>query len=261
MQRCRKFSWVKCLEQDNVSRELLSPLVRRPLSWRCRINVRKLHPVRFPRMCWEFEPEEPITLDRKILLASLKSSPRGSSPGPGGCTYEHLQVLLEDSNTFDLLIGALNSLAQATVPQQITNCLDECTIDSPLKERWWSAGNRHWHHVEAHRGADTREAVHERVRGRVLSISVCPVHQGWNRLRGAHAPGSDRPRPHRDCLESRRHRSVRPRASVCNVGPVEQDERCTSTVAFCAIVLRNPVHICVVRQPGRTPHSHTSRRW
>ena len=70
-----------------------------------------------------FEPEEPITLDRKILLASLKSSPRGSSPGPGGCTYEHLQVLLEDSNTFDLLIGALNSLAQATVPQQITTAL------------------------------------------------------------------------------------------------------------------------------------------
>ena len=24
VQRCRKFNWVKCLEQDNVSRELLS---------------------------------------------------------------------------------------------------------------------------------------------------------------------------------------------------------------------------------------------
>ena len=32
----------------------------------------------------EFEPEEPVTLDWKILLRSLKSSPRGSSPGPGG---------------------------------------------------------------------------------------------------------------------------------------------------------------------------------
>ena len=43
-----------------------------------------------PQAVLDFEPEEPVTLDRKILLSSLKSSPRGSSPGPGGCTYEHL---------------------------------------------------------------------------------------------------------------------------------------------------------------------------
>ena len=33
---------------------------------------------------------------------------------------------------------------------------------------------------------------------------------------------------------------------VCNVGPVDQDARCTSIVAFGEVVLRNPVHMCVV---------------
>ena len=89
VQRCRNFSWVKCHEQDNVTRELLSPLVR-------------------------------------------MKSPRGSSPGPGGCTYEHLQVLLEDSNTFDLLIG----IATGTTLRRIGRTLAkefqvECSAKPP----------------------------------------------------------------------------------------------------------------------------------
>ena len=39
-----------------------------------------------------FTPETPLVVNKEILLKSLKSSPRGSSPGPGGCTYEHLKV-------------------------------------------------------------------------------------------------------------------------------------------------------------------------
>ena len=73
-------------------------------------------------------------LDRKILLSSLKSSPRGSSPGPGGCTCEHWKVLLEDSNTFDLLIEALNSLAQAAVPRVITDVLMSARLTAIAKK-------------------------------------------------------------------------------------------------------------------------------
>ena len=43
----------------------------------------------------DFQPEIPVQLDRAMFLTSLKSAPRGSSPGPGGCTYEHLKVLLD----------------------------------------------------------------------------------------------------------------------------------------------------------------------
>ena len=87
-----------------------------------------------PQAVLDFEPEEPLTLDRKILLSSLKSSPRKSSPGPGGCTCEHLKVLLEDSNTFDLLTEALNSLAQAAVPRVIADVLMSARLTAIAKK-------------------------------------------------------------------------------------------------------------------------------
>ena len=55
-------------------------------------------------------------LDQNIFL-SLKSAPRGSSAGPGGWTYEHLKVLLDNTDTFHLLLSACNSLAPDVVLQ------------------------------------------------------------------------------------------------------------------------------------------------
>ena len=43
-----------------------------------------------------FVPKTPLVVNKEILLKSLKSSPRDSSPGLGGCTYEHLKVLMDD---------------------------------------------------------------------------------------------------------------------------------------------------------------------
>ena len=37
-----------------------------------------------PQEVLNFEPEVPVHLDTKTILASLKSAPRGPSPGPGG---------------------------------------------------------------------------------------------------------------------------------------------------------------------------------
>ena len=39
--------------------------------------------------------------------------------GPGGCTYEHLRILLDDPDTFELLFEAATSLAQAAVLRDI----------------------------------------------------------------------------------------------------------------------------------------------
>ena len=66
---------------------------------------------------------QPVQVDRKNFMRSLKSAPKGSSPGPGGCTYEHLRALLEDVDTFKLLFEAVSSLAQATVPPEIAAAL------------------------------------------------------------------------------------------------------------------------------------------
>ena len=49
----------------------------------------------------------------------LKTAPGGSSPGPGGCTYEHLKVLMDDQDTLELLFEAATSLAQAAVPVSV----------------------------------------------------------------------------------------------------------------------------------------------
>ena len=46
----------------------------------------------------------------RFCLSSLKSAPRGSSPGPGGWTYEHLKGMLDDTDTFEWLLSACNSL-------------------------------------------------------------------------------------------------------------------------------------------------------
>ena len=71
----------------------------------------------------DFVPESPPEVDRKIFLKNLKSAPREASPGPGGCTYEHLRVVLDDPDTLDLLSEGVTSLAQASVPEEITVAL------------------------------------------------------------------------------------------------------------------------------------------
>ena len=74
-----------------------------------------------PREALEFVPDRP----RKMFMKSLKSAPRGASPGPGGCTYEHLRTLLDDPDTFNLLLEALTSLAQASLPPEIATALSK----------------------------------------------------------------------------------------------------------------------------------------
>ena len=58
-------------------------------------------------------------MDRNTFVKSLKSAPKGSSPGPGGCTYKHLRVLMDDAGIFDLFFEAVSSLAQARVPAEV----------------------------------------------------------------------------------------------------------------------------------------------
>ena len=64
----------------------------------------------------EFVPERLVDLDRKTFFDSLRSAPRGSSAGPGGCTYEHLKLMLDDTDSQELLLATWNLLAQGKVP-------------------------------------------------------------------------------------------------------------------------------------------------
>ena len=71
------------------------------------------------RSCPEHHAEDhgvaarsPVVVDRKVFVHSLKSVPRGSSPGPGGCTFEHLRCLLDETETTELLYDAVCSFAR-----------------------------------------------------------------------------------------------------------------------------------------------------
>ena len=70
-----------------------------------------------------FEPERPVQLDPEMFLTSLKSAARGSSPGPGGCTYEYLKVLLDEADTAELLYDVCCTIAQAKVPTEVARVL------------------------------------------------------------------------------------------------------------------------------------------
>ena len=64
-----------------------------------------------------------IFLDRSKFLASMRGAPRGSSPGPGGCTYEHLKILLDDTDTTELFMSACERLAPGKIPVDNRNAL------------------------------------------------------------------------------------------------------------------------------------------
>ena len=57
--------------------------------------------------------ESPVQIDRK---KELENRTEGVFARPGGYTFEHLRVLLDEVATFDLLFGAASSLAQAKLP-------------------------------------------------------------------------------------------------------------------------------------------------
>ena len=53
----------------------------------------------------------------------MKSARRGSSPGPGGCTCEHLKVFLDETDAAELMFAACSRSAQAKVPNQVATAL------------------------------------------------------------------------------------------------------------------------------------------
>ena len=67
-------------------------------------------------------------------MRSLRTAPRGSSPGPGGCTYEHLKIVLEEEEMFDLLLEAANSVAQAAVPEEVSAALMSARLTALSKK-------------------------------------------------------------------------------------------------------------------------------
>ena len=76
-----------------------------------------------PEMVRNFQPERALQLDRQTFIDALRSAPRGSAPGPGGTTYDHLKVLLDDEALLNGLGDAAQDIAQACLPKPICDAL------------------------------------------------------------------------------------------------------------------------------------------
>ena len=130
-----------------------------------------------PEEVLNFQLDVPVHLDRKTFLSSLKSAPRGSSPGPGGWTYEHLKGMLDDTDTFEWFLSACDSLSQARVPSETAKALMGARMTVLTKPDGGVRGNRGF--SKASCGKNTREAVQQSVRDRVCpSSTFCPQGRG-----------------------------------------------------------------------------------
>ena len=81
----------------------------------------------------EFTPETPVELDARVFATSLRSAPRGSVAGPGGCTYEMLQVCLDDVELLQMLTSAAEDFARAAVPRVVFKAFQKANMTALLK--------------------------------------------------------------------------------------------------------------------------------
>jgi hypothetical protein len=82
----------------------------------------------------DFEPEAALTLDKELFIRSLRAAPRGSAPGPGGCSYDLYRAILDDEDTLDLLWAAAQDFAQAAIPECIADAFMSAYMTALCKE-------------------------------------------------------------------------------------------------------------------------------
>ena len=73
-----------------------------------------------PQSVANFVRQDALYIDREILAQCLRIAPKGSSPGPGALTYEHLRALLDDPVGFELFADAAEIFARAELSGEIS---------------------------------------------------------------------------------------------------------------------------------------------
>ena len=107
------------------------------------------------------------------------SAPKGASPGPGGCTCEHLRVLLDEVGILDLPSEAVSSLAQATVPQEVAEALTCGRMTALAKPEGGVRGITRLF-FEKTCGKNVGQTVRTGLREGVRTIPVCVVYKSWD---------------------------------------------------------------------------------
>ena len=189
----------------------------------------------------DFVPDSPVTLDRQTLLHSLKTAPRGSSPGAGGCTYEHIKILLDDSDTFDFVAEALNSLARASVPREISRALMGARLTALRKPDGGVRGIATGTTLRRIVGRTLAKQFSKLFKQERSPLQHGTVHQSGHRLCGTHDSGEHRCRSCSNRSEGGRDRSP---TIMCFVQPCWEDwSTWKRHGSFCHLCrCRTPIH-------------------
>ena len=99
-----------------------------------------------------------------------------SSSGLGGWTYEHLKGMLDNTDTFELLLSACNSPSQAKVPREIADALMGARLTALTKTGW---------RCERHRYRDVLRQLVKVFEAECSPFQYALSHTGGDRLRGS----------------------------------------------------------------------------
>ena len=177
-------------------------------------------------------------------MKSLKTAPKGSSPGPGGCTYEHLRVLLDEVGTLVLLLEAASSLPRprsrrrsrklwlAHVSQRSPSQMAGSGAWPPvvLCEGWWP-GLWQSNSLRSLKESALRSSMHFQRELEQIASATCCV-QFVTRTVG-----------HR--VECGRDRGVRSRSEVGHAATLEKDAQGQDHSPICAPLIRQFVSVTV----------------
>ena len=81
-----------------------------------------------------FDPTSSLRISSQILMKSLKSAGRGSAKDLSGLRYEHLRVLLDDEESWNLFHLFCQAFANGDIPREISNVLSLGRITALKKE-------------------------------------------------------------------------------------------------------------------------------
>ena len=87
-----------------------------------------------PQESLQFQPQDPLKLDRDIFANVLQQTRKGLSAGLIGMRNEYLKLCLEDDLSLDLLSTVAEFIAQANVPTRIVQTMSVSSITA-LKKR------------------------------------------------------------------------------------------------------------------------------
>ena len=72
--------------------------------------------------------EETFNLSKNQLYEAVRKSPNGSGTGPSGWRYKHLQVLIDNPLTADLLYSACSAIARGALPETICQLMSTARL-------------------------------------------------------------------------------------------------------------------------------------